>query len=65
MKFTSYIRDLHPSRHATIDRTIEQHIESSLPLWNQCLAMATGYQERKGAGRMESHMGPPYDAGKV
>ena len=37
-KFTSYINNLHPTKHADIYRTIEKLIETALPAWSQCLS---------------------------
>jgi len=51
VKFTSYINSLHPTKYPDIYQTIEKVIETSLPMWDQCLAMTTGYWEKDGAGR--------------
>jgi hypothetical protein len=51
VKFTSYINNLHPNKYPGIYRTIEKLIETSLPMWDQCLALAKDYQTREGAGR--------------
>ncbi|CAO2652066.1 Nn.00g003490.m01.CDS01 [Neocucurbitaria sp. VM-36] len=59
VKFTSYINNLHPMRYPDIYRTIEDLVKTSLPLWDQCLAMATGYEERDGAGRTEPRFSKP------
>ena len=61
VKFTSYVNNLHPNKYPDIYRTIEKLIDTSLPMWNQCLAMATGYRGRAGAGRVETRMGKPVD----
>ncbi|PVH99122.1 hypothetical protein DM02DRAFT_565225 [Periconia macrospinosa] len=37
VKFTSYINNLHPTRHKEIYRTIEKLIDTALPAWEQCL----------------------------
>jgi hypothetical protein len=54
VKFTSYVNNLHPSKYAEIYRTIEKLIETAIPAWDQCLALATGYKQKEGAGRVES-----------
>lgn len=46
VKFTSYINNLHPTKYPEIYRTVEKLVETTLPLWDQCL----GYQR---AGRKE------------
>lgn len=61
VRFTSYINNLHPTKHADIYGTIEKLIETALPAWDQCLAIAAGYEQRDGAGRVESRFGPPDD----
>ena len=37
VRFTSYINNLHPIKHAEIYRTIERLIETALPVWDQCV----------------------------
>ncbi|KAJ4376011.1 hypothetical protein N0V83_001291 [Neocucurbitaria cava] len=59
VKFTSYINNLHPTKYPEIYRTTEDLVKTSLPLWDQCLTMATGYQKRDGAGRTEPRFGKP------
>ncbi|CAJ2504218.1 Uu.00g116120.m01.CDS01 [Anthostomella pinea] len=34
-KFTSYINNLHPTRHSDVYRTIEKLVERALPAWDQ------------------------------
>lgn len=58
VKFTSYINNLHPNKYPDIYRTIERLIEASLPAWDQCLAVTSGYRDRDGAGRVHSRF--PY-----
>lgn len=58
VSFTSYINNLHPNKYPEIYRTIEKLIETALPAWDQCLAVAAGYNERDGAGRTEPRL--PY-----
>jgi hypothetical protein len=61
VKFTSYINNLHPRRYPDIYRTIEQLVETSLPMWDQCLRLAVGYEKFEGAGRMDTRTGKPHD----
>jgi predicted RNase H-like HicB family nuclease len=61
VRFTSYINNLHPNRFPGVYRTIEKLIETSLPLWDQCLAMAANYNEKTGAGRMKPRRALPDD----
>lgn len=56
VKFTSYINNLHPTKYPDIYRTIEKLIKTSLPLWDQCLAMAG---KGDGAGRTEPRYSKP------
>lgn len=42
LRFTSYINNLHPTKYPEIYRAIEKLVETSLPLWDQCLAMSLG-----------------------
>ncbi|KAI4688005.1 uncharacterized protein J4E84_004933 [Alternaria hordeiaustralica] len=62
VKFTSYINNLHPTRYPDIYRTIEKLVETSIPMWDQCLRFAVGYYEYEGAGRMETRSGKPGNA---
>jgi hypothetical protein len=39
VKFTSYINNLHPDKYADIYKTIEKLVETSVPMWDQCLAL--------------------------
>jgi hypothetical protein len=61
VRFTSYINNLHPNKFSDIYRTIEKLVETSLPLWDQCLSMATGYNEKMGAGRTTPRRALPDD----
>jgi hypothetical protein len=61
VRFTSYINNLHPNKFSDIYRTIERLVETSLPLWDQCLAMATGHNEKMGAGRTTPRRALPDD----
>ncbi|KAI1335695.1 hypothetical protein F5Y15DRAFT_408961 [Xylariaceae sp. FL0016] len=59
VKMTSYVNGLHPNKFADVYGTLEKLIEAALPAWDQCLALAVGYQSKKdGAGRTESRF--PY-----
>ncbi|KAF2490543.1 hypothetical protein BU16DRAFT_470413 [Lophium mytilinum] len=59
MKLTSYVNNLHPRRYPDVYRTIEKLIESALPAWDQCLALAAGYNEIDGPGRCKSRFEQP------
>jgi hypothetical protein len=61
VEFTSYINNLHPTKYPDVYRTIEKLIEASLPAWDQCLALASGYHSKEGAGRTESRFPMPDD----
>ncbi|KAI5459022.1 hypothetical protein BGZ63DRAFT_270168 [Mariannaea sp. PMI_226] len=58
VKFTSYINNLHPSKHQDTYRTIEKLIERALPAWDQCIAEYVNYN-LKGAGRTEPRFPRP------
>ncbi|ESZ91703.1 hypothetical protein SBOR_7922 [Sclerotinia borealis F-4128] len=62
VKFTSYINNLHPNKFPDIYRTIEKLIETTLPMWDQCLAVAVDYNQKDGAGRVNSRFPYPDDA---
>lgn len=36
-RFTSYINNLHPAKHASIYATIEKLVDASIPAWSRCL----------------------------
>ncbi|KAH7355962.1 hypothetical protein BKA66DRAFT_574864 [Pyrenochaeta sp. MPI-SDFR-AT-0127] len=59
VKFTSYINNLHPNKYPEIVNTIEKLVMTSLPMWDQCLALAAGYEKRDGAGRTKTRSGKP------
>ncbi|KAF7907850.1 hypothetical protein BELL_0449g00070 [Botrytis elliptica] len=61
VKFTSYINNIHPTKYPEIYRTIEKLVETTLPLWNQCLALNTNYDKNHGAGRIEPRFPYPDD----
>lgn len=56
VKFTSYVNNLHPGKYPGIYRMLEELIKASIPMWDQCLALAAGYESREGAGRMKKRM---------
>jgi hypothetical protein len=56
VKFTSYINNLHPNKYPDIYRTIEKLIDTSIPMWDQCMRMAVGYHKHEGAGRLETRL---------
>jgi hypothetical protein len=62
VRFTSYINNLHPTKYPEIYKTIEQLIETSLPLWDQCLSAATLRDGRQGPGRKSPRIEVPKDA---
>jgi hypothetical protein len=43
VKFTSYINNLHSTKHRGIYNTIEKLIEAAFPMWDQCLAQYRDY----------------------
>ena len=59
VRFTSYINNLHPNKYPEIYRAIEGLIETSLPMWDQCLKTAINYTEVVGPGRNEGRFGVP------
>ncbi|KAF2628312.1 hypothetical protein BU25DRAFT_420802 [Macroventuria anomochaeta] len=61
VRFTSYINNLHPTKYTDIYRTIERLIETSLPMWDQCLKVATSYKTVEGPGRTNGRFGVPTD----
>ncbi|KAF2734477.1 hypothetical protein EJ04DRAFT_466559 [Polyplosphaeria fusca] len=61
IRLTSYINGLHPTKFPDIYRTIEKLIETALPAWDQCLSVASDYQQKTGAGRLEPRIGYPAD----
>lgn len=61
VKITSYINNLHPTRHPEIYSAIEKLIAAALPAWDQCLLECRGYRGRRitGPGRKESRFVMP------
>jgi hypothetical protein len=62
VRFTSYINNLHPTKYPQIYRTIEKLVETSLPMWDQCLSAATRQKGREGPGRKKERMPVPSNA---
>lgn len=58
VKFTSYINNLHPTKHRDIYSTIEKLIEKALPAWDLCLSEMRGLQH-VGGGRSTPRFYPP------
>ncbi|KAH7128294.1 hypothetical protein B0J11DRAFT_266921 [Dendryphion nanum] len=54
VKFTSYINNLHPIKYSGIYQALEKLVETSLPLWDQCLTIMTSSDSKEYAGR-QSH----------
>ncbi|KAH6625493.1 hypothetical protein C7974DRAFT_202254 [Boeremia exigua] len=61
VRFTNYINNLHPARYPDIYRALEKLVDTSLPMWDQCLKAAIRYDEVDGPGRTEGRFGPPDD----
>ena len=61
VKFTSYVNNLHPSKYRETYRTIERLIETTLPIWDQCIPQCVGWKEYKGAGRLAPRFPKPED----
>lgn len=57
VRFTSYVNNLHPNKYPEIYGAIEGLIETSLPMWDQCLKVATNFNNVKGPGRNEGRFG--------
>lgn len=62
VRFISYINNLHPNKYPDIYHTIEKLVERALPAWDQCLALTVGYNEKSGAGRLDSRFSKPENA---
>ncbi|TLD17305.1 uncharacterized protein PgNI_01207 [Pyricularia grisea] len=45
LRFTSYVNNLHPKRHAGIYRTLEKLIAKAVPLWEQCLVLKDDFPQ--------------------
>ena len=58
VKFTSYINGLHPVKYRDIYRTVEKLVETSLPMWDQCLVRSEGFGSIVGVGRHAPRMMP-------
>lgn len=61
VRFTSYINNLHPSKNRDVYRTIEKLIQTSLPMWDQCLKISSGYRSVSGPGRSKGRVKLPDD----
>ncbi|KAF3005687.1 hypothetical protein E8E13_005113 [Curvularia kusanoi] len=61
VRFTSYINNLHPNKYPRIYRALEGLIETSLPMWDQCLKPVTDSNTVVGPGRNEGRFGVPKD----
>ncbi|KAK4039740.1 hypothetical protein C8A01DRAFT_36276 [Parachaetomium inaequale] len=57
VEFTSYINNLHPTKHRGIYTTIEKLVETALPMWDQCLGQYTSIWHI-GAGRHRPRLTP-------
>ena len=57
VRFTSYINNFYPNKYPEIYRAIEGLIETSLPMWDQCLKVATDFNNVKGPGGNEGRFG--------
>jgi hypothetical protein len=54
VRFTSYIKNRHPTKYPSIYHTIEKLIKTSLPMWDQCLTSVSNFDQLDGAGQTES-----------
>ncbi|KAF7908155.1 uncharacterized protein EAF01_003910 [Botrytis porri] len=59
VKFTSYINNIHPTKYPEIYRTIEKLVETTLPLWNQCLAIDIDYDKKIWCGKTRASVPIP------
>lgn len=62
VRLTSYINNLHPTKHPEIYATIEKLIETVIPAWDQCLLEFTSSYQHCGPGRKGSRFSVPEDA---
>lgn len=62
VKFTSYINNLHPNKYAGIYQTLENLIEKSLRLWDQCITLVGVGKDKVGPGRKGTRMPKDYEA---
>jgi hypothetical protein len=61
VRFTSYINNLHPANYPEIYRAIERLIDTSMPMWDQCLTLAVDHMVQDGPGRTSGRFGIPSD----
>jgi hypothetical protein len=59
VKFTSYINNLHPEKYGDIYHMIEKLVQTSLPMWDQCLTMTLEGGEPQGPGRIKPRFPMP------
>ncbi len=57
VRFTSYINNLHPTKYRDIYGTVEQLVETALPMWDQCLPQYR-LGNYMGAGRRKARIIP-------
>ncbi|KAK4451303.1 hypothetical protein QBC34DRAFT_436837 [Podospora aff. communis PSN243] len=63
VRFTSYINNLHPTKHGRMYETLEKLVDLALPLWDQCVAreLSSLYHiDLHGAGRKERRIPASY-----
>jgi hypothetical protein len=58
VRFTSYINNLHPTKYRHIYTLVEKLLETSIPMWDQCLVRYKSWREYVGAGRHKPRMIP-------
>jgi hypothetical protein len=59
VRFTSYINNLHPNKYPQSYMAVEGLIETSMPMWDQCLKTATDFRAVLGHGRNKGRFGVP------
>jgi hypothetical protein len=59
VRFTSYINNLHPTKYGHIYTLVEKLLETSLPMWDQCLVRLKDW-DHLGAGRRKPRMIPDH-----
>ncbi|KAK1751543.1 hypothetical protein QBC47DRAFT_454790 [Echria macrotheca] len=67
LRFTSYINNLHPTKHSRMYESLEELVWLALPLWDQCVArqiFLPYHTTMHGAGRCERRI-YPYSVGDV
>ncbi|KAF4448770.1 hypothetical protein FALBO_16757, partial [Fusarium albosuccineum] len=58
VRFTSYINNLHPTKHRDIYHTIEKLVQKAIPAWDLCLAQARDFH-LVGLGRTKPRFPKP------